>query len=324
MQLHMVEEKALAHTAEHAFIGALQKILGQTLQVRKVEHAKKDGSNTAFIAIPQLDVDTVVRAEAMVNALIEEGRDINVRTYSSLEDAKDANPTLRANQERISGQVRVVEISGHDVTTCVMEHASNLRECGFFLVTRLSKSGNEYEVDFTVGRHAKETAVSLSAKMMKVCGEIGANLNTVENTVRKVRLEGESASRKLKALSMEKLRSIVPTVSGSIKIYSGVFSGLADEVLLEFAGEKIAGPDTAVVAIARVEKEDDNAYFILARSKNTATGDNSITFDCNMVFREAAGADGRGGGKPHFVTGVVKKEKAGEVIARILSERVLQ
>jgi alanyl-tRNA synthetase len=163
----MEEEKA-AHTAEHAFVGALQKILGRTLQVRKVEHNKKDGSNTAFIAIPQLDIDTVVRAEVMVNALIEEGREVTTRTYQSLEEARNANPALRANEERISGEVRVVEIAGHDVTACVKEHASNLSECGFFLVTRLSKSGSEYEVDFAVGRQAKETAISLSAKMMKV------------------------------------------------------------------------------------------------------------------------------------------------------------
>ena len=64
-----MEGEKVAHTAEHAFIGALKKILGKTLQVRKVEH-KKDGSNTAFIAISQLDVGTVVRAESLVNALM--------------------------------------------------------------------------------------------------------------------------------------------------------------------------------------------------------------------------------------------------------------
>lgn len=329
----MGEEKAtvmVAHTAEHAFVGALQKILGQTLQVRKVEHNKKagGGNNTAFIAIPQLDIDTVVKAEAMVNALIDEGREVTVRTYPSLEEARNANPTLRANQERISGQVRVVEIASHDVTACIMEHAGNLRECGFFLVTRLSKSGNEYEVDFTVGRHAKETAVSLSAKMMKVCSELGANLNTVENTARKVRMEGESASKKLKALSLEKLRSIAPAKGGSgANVYSGVFSGLADEALQEFAGEKIAEQGTAaVVVIANASAEKDGAYFVLARSNGAATnGSSNINdnFDCNKVFREAAGADGRGGGKPHFVTGVVKKEKAGELVAKV-TDRILR
>jgi alanyl-tRNA synthetase len=294
----------IAHTAEHAFIGALQKILGRTLSVRKVEH-KKDG-NTAFIVIPQLDIDTVVRAENMVNALIAEGRDVLTRTYPSLEEARKVSPALRANEERISGQVRVVEIAGHDVTACAMEHAANLRECDFFLVTRMSKSGGEYEVDFVVGRQAKETAILFSTKVMKVCEELGANPNTLESTARKVKSEGESHLRKLRALTKEKLQAIEPQV-GKVKIYKGSFANLADEQIVEFAGEKIAEPNTVVV-IANAGAQ--NAYFVFARSEN-------VDMDCNKVFRDIAGPDGRGGGKPHFVTGVVSREKAGKITDEI-------
>jgi hypothetical protein len=40
----------IAHTAEHAFIGSLQKLLGQTVKVRKVEHY--ESSNTALLLFP--------------------------------------------------------------------------------------------------------------------------------------------------------------------------------------------------------------------------------------------------------------------------------
>lgn len=290
----------IAHTAEHAFIGALQKILERTLSVRKVEHKKDD--NTAFIVISQLDIDTVVRAENMVNALIAEGREVLTRTYPSLEEARKVNPLLRANEERISGQVRVVEIAGHDVTACAMEHAANLQECDFFLVTRMSRSGGEYEVDFVVGKQAREAAVSLSTKMMKVCEELGANPGTLESTARKVKSESESNFKKLKALTKERLRAIEPQ-GGKIKIYKGSFANLADEQIVEFAGEKISEPDTVVV-IANAGTQ--NAYFVFARSEN-------VNLDCNKAFREIAGPDGRGGGKPHFVTGVVSREKARKI-----------
>ncbi len=294
----------IAHTAEHAFIGALQKILGRTLSVRKVEH-KKDG-NTAFIAIQQLDIDTVVKAENMVNALIAEGREIMTRTYQSLGDARNANPGLRANEERISGEVRVVEIAGHDVTACAMEHAGNLNECDFFLVTRLSKSGSEYEVDFVVGRQARNAAVSLSTKVMKVCEELGANVNTLESTARKVKSENESNFKKLKALTKERLRAIAPQ-GDRVKVYKGTFANLADEQIVEFAGEKIAEPDTVVVI---TNAGDKNAYFVFARSEK-------MDLDCNKVFRDIAGQHGRGGGKPHFVTGVVDREKAAKITDEI-------
>jgi len=299
-------DSRIAHTAEHAFIGALQKILRQTLKVRKVEH-KKD-ANTAFIVVPQLDIDSIVKAENMVNALIVEGRPVSTRAYPTLEDAKRQNPGLRANEERITGEARVVEIEGHDVAACAMDHASNLKECDFFLVTRLSRSGGEYEVDFVVGQQAKETAVSLSTKMMRVCEELGANPNTVESTARKVRSEGEASLKKLKALTGEKLAGISPVAANNkITIFKGVFAGLADDVLQEFAGEKITSPGTIVVL---ANKAGDSAYFVLARSE-------TVGLDCNKVFRETAGADGRGGGKPHFVTGVVKADRAADIIDRI-------
>lgn len=298
----------LAHTAEHAFIGSLQKLLGQTLKVRKVEH--RGSGNTAFIVIPQLDLDTVLKAESDVNSLIAEGRKIAVRTFSSLEEARRQIPDLRANEERIAGQVRVVEIENHDVAACAMDHASNLQECDFFLVTRLSKSGSEYEVDFVVGRQAKETAVALSAKLLKVCGELGANINTVEGTARKLRSENESNLRKLRALGREKLSGIKPATNGRILLLTGVFENLADDQLQEFAGEKIADPNT-VVLIANVGNE--MASIVFARNEK-------MEIDCNKLFRQFSGPDGRGGGKPHFVTGVIKKEAVSTVLDRIANE----
>lgn len=296
----------LAHTAEHAFIGSLQKLLGQTLRVRKVEH--KGSGNTAFISVLLLDLDTVFKAESEVNSLIAEGRKVVVRTFASLEEAKKQVPNLRANEERIAGEVRVVEIENHDVAACAMDHAGNLQECDFFLVTRLSKNGSEYEVDFVVGRQAKETAVVLSARLLKVCGELGANINTVENTARKLRNESESKTRKLRALGKEKLEGIRPVANGRVTLLKGIFENLADDQLQEFAGENIVNANT-VVLVANVSSE--TATIVFARNEKMEW------IDCNKIFAQFVGADGRGGGKPHFVTGVVKKEVINNVIDRI-------
>ena len=57
----------------------------------------------------------------------------------------------------------------------------------------LSKSGSEYEVDFVVGRQAKDTAVALSSKLLRVCNELRANINTIENT-------GTSSDLKMKLI----------------------------------------------------------------------------------------------------------------------------
>jgi len=302
----------LAHTAEHAFIGSLQKLLGKTLRVRKVEH--KGSTNVAFIVIPQLDLDTVLKAENEVNSLIAEGRRISARTFPSLGEARKQIPHLRANEERIgTGEVRVVEIENHDVAACAMDHASNLQECDFFLVTRLSKSGNEYEVDFAVGKQAKETAVLLSERLLRVCGELGANINTVENTARKLKMDCENNARKLKTLSKEKLAGIVPATNGRITLVRGLFENLIDDQLQEFAGEKIRDDANTVVLIANMGTEHANIVF--ARNEN-----NMQDIDCNKIFRQLVGSDGRGGGRPHFVTGIVRKEAVVRVMDAIANQ----
>ncbi|HEX2614926.1 MAG TPA: hypothetical protein VHL10_05485 [Nitrososphaera sp.] len=296
----------LAHTAEHAFIGSLQKLLGQTLKVRKVEH--KGSGNTAIIVIPQLDLEVVFKAEAEVNALIAGGRKVIKRTFPSLEEAKSQVPGLRANEERISGEVRVIEIEGHDMAACAMEHAGNLQECDFFLVTRVSKSGSEYGVDFVVGQHAKDTAVLLSTKLLRVCSELGANVNTIENTAKKLKSESESSKAKLKTLSRDRLDSIKPDTNGRITLLKGMFYNLADDQLQEFAGEKTADENTMVL-LANAGSE--TASIVIARNEKMSE------IDCNKLFRQFAGPDGRGGGKPHFVTGIVRNEAAIGMIDKI-------
>ena len=279
-----------------------------------MEH-KGSGYNTAFILIPKLDLDTVIKAEAEVNSLIAKGRRVTTRIFSSLEEAKREIPELRANEERITAaapsEVKVVEIENHDVAACAMEHASNLQECEFFLVTRLSKGGSEYEVDFVVGRQAKDTAVALSSKLLRVCHELRANINTVENTAQKLRSENEINTRKLEALSREKLSNMQPIRSGSVTLLKGIFENLSDDQLQEFAGKIILNPGTLVL-LANISNERANIVF--------ARNEKIEGVDLNKMFKQFAGTDGRGGGKPHFVTGIVQKQAVSRVLDSISRE----
>ena len=305
----------IAHSAEHAFIGSLQKLIGKTLNVRKVEHRKTD--NSVFITIPNLDLELIIRAESEVNSLINMGRKIITHSFESLTEARERLPGLRANEERITGSnpVRVVEIEGHDLAACAMEHVTNLDECSFFLVTRLSKNGNDYEINFVVGEQAKETAIALSLKLLKICEEVEANFNTVENTVRKLKTESEICLDKLKILTQEKLDNIIPYITdyNNIIIISGVFSDLLDDEIRIFAGRKIAQSNIVVIVANINHHSDDTASIVFARNEAL------VNIDCNKLFREISSENGRGGGKPHFVTGVVNKERVTDIVNNIIA-----
>ena len=311
----------IAHTAEHAFIGSLQKLIGKTLNVRKVEHRKADNSVFIITTIPPpIDLESIIKAQSEVNLLINMGRKVTTYSFASLNEAKQHFPYLRANEERIkkdSNSIRVIEIENHDVAACAMEHVHNLRECDFFLVTKVSKSGsNEYEINFVVEEQAKETAIALSLKLLNICNDIGANFNTVENTIRRLKADNEIYLNKLKSLTNEKLENIISSYAtdhSRITIIRGIFSGLIDAEIHSFAGRKITEHNTVVV-IANINLESDSTTASIVFARNGSL----VNIDCNRLFREISGKDGKGGGKPYFVTGVVNRERVLDIVNNIV------
>ncbi|HZE77482.1 MAG TPA: hypothetical protein VE089_02925 [Nitrososphaeraceae archaeon] len=309
----------LAHTSEHAFIGSLQKLVGKTLNVRKVEHRETD--NSAFIKIPYLDLELIIKAQSEVNFLIGTGRRVITHSFISLLEAKNHFPCLRANENRIreGDLIRVVEIEDHDVAACAMEHADNLNECGFFLIHKVSKNGDEYEISFVVEKQAKETAIALSLKLLKLCKETGANINTLENTIKKLKADNETYLNKLKTLTKETLDNIIPYNVGHnrITIFQGIFSGLLDSEIRSFAERKIIEYNTVVI-IANINNES-----AIASAANIVFATNELSLasiDCNKLFREISGKDGRGGGNAHFVTGIVNMNKVSDILKTIVDE----
>jgi alanyl-tRNA synthetase len=312
----------IAHTAEHAFVGALQQILGITLEVRKVEHLEKDSN--AFIRLSNLDLQTVTDAQNKVNSLIQTGREIKTYTFESMDDAKKHFPNLRANEDRIrlrNQPIRVIEIEGHDVAACAMEHASNLSECEFFLVTRVSRIGGagEYEISFAVQNQAKEASIILSQKILKVCQSLGANMNTVESTVKKLNEENRIYEEKLKRITSDYLEKIEPIAmddSGKIYLIQGILYGLDDEEILSFAGKKTSSLnlETIVMIIHASSDKEKNASVVFARSPLLSQ------IDCNKLFRQLSSLGAKGGGKPDFAVGVVGKDKTHQLMNYLTAE----
>ena len=164
-----------------------------------------------------------------------------------------------------------------------------------------------------VSEAAKNTAVDLSSKILNICAETGANYNTVEQTVKKL--------RQTNILYLEKLRKLTEHVLSNIKpepilnsgpcIISGTFTGLLDEQVREFASRKIGESNLVIVLVNLNSERDSVANVVFARSESL------FNIDCNRMFREIASEWGRGGGKPNFVTGLIRRENVREFIGTI-------
>lgn len=306
----------IAHTAEHAFIGSLQKILNKTLSVRKVEH--KDTYNIVFIrrSEVELDFEKITFAEKEVNRLILEGRKILNYSFSSLQEAKRMFPDLRANESRLENvdTITVIEIENHDLSACSMEHVDNLSECIFFLVTNMSMSGSDYEIRFMVGKNAMDEAVKITEKINNICIQIGANYNTVEATIKKLYTEREQYHNLLKKITI-KLLVNVPTQtidSQNVNLFTTILHDMDWRTIQNFAGEKILSPRTIVILANVVD--NDMAALIFARSED-------ISLDCAKIFEELRNDEniGSGGGKPNFINAKIIGSKSDKVVEELVN-----
>lgn len=321
MQESLESSFARAHTAEHAFVGALQNLAGQTLSVTKVEH--REMNNTAFIkTVPELDLELIMQAQEKVNQLIKSGRRVMSHTFSSLEEAKKHFPSLRANEERIikSQEVIAIEIENHDIAACARDHVTNLTDCDFFLVTGVSNSSGITEIDFSVGIQAREFAMHTLQKLLNICTEIGANINSVENTVKKIKNQNEKLLKDLRNRSRKSLDSLQPSTVGKseITLYHGSFNDLMDSEIRAFADKKIIG-NKAVVIIANAHNSESNSSNMGTEQTATivvAASESLMDIDCNKIVKEIAG---RGGGKSHFATGLINMNEMSKIVNSIVT-----
>jgi alanyl-tRNA synthetase len=158
--------------------------------------------------------------------------------------------------------------------------------------------------------------MELSRKIMNICQETGANYNTIEDTVKKLRELNNIYIEKSRIMTEQILNSIkfLPSYKSGPGIVSGTFIGLLDQQIKEFARRKTSEANLVVV-IANLGVESDSlANLVLARSKSLKN------IDCNKLFREISSECAKGGGKPEFVNGVIKREYMCQFVNAIIGK----
>ncbi|GBC75258.1 hypothetical protein HRbin06_00575 [archaeon HR06] len=282
------------HTAEHIFMGSLIRIL-PNLKVVKVEHEKE--RNSLFVKGEELDWDKIYEAELMTNKIIQEGREVKIHYFDSLEEAKKVFPNLRAMEDRIIGKVRVVEVKDYDYSACNREHVKNSKECEFFLVESFTKSKDIYEIKFKAGFEAKLKALEYSRILMKSINLLEANLNTFERTCKNLKEENSKLKERIKRISEKTLNSLTFEEIRGIKFYKGIFEFLDRDIIFQRVNQMLREGEKGIILLINMEEE---AFVILAGK----------IINCLDILKNAFKIyEGKGGGKKELANGVIKKEK---------------
>jgi len=302
--------EAASHTAEHIFAGTLNK-MNPDLRVHKVELG---AVNSVYLDLESLNWDMIFEAELIVNKIIGEARSVKAHAFGSLEEAEEKFPGLRSREERISGEVRVIEIEGHDYAACTGTHVSNTSECAYFLVSGFSRSGGLAKVEFLVGEEAIKRSLGICKACFKAAEILGVSVDKLENGAANLKLECHSLRGRLRDATDEALSRIVPEERSGFSIYEGCLRGVDERVTMERAGELIEANAKAIVILG---VEGKLALYILARGLEAS-------FDCRTVLKEALGTRGfKGGGKPSFSSGTVTggncSENIGLIAGKVLS-----
>lgn len=299
-------EMMRAHTAQHMFFQSLSRFF-EGLQV--VKDDINVGRHALFIRSPQpLNPTGVAEAEKLANQIIQEGRQVIVRWVKKEEAAKG---DFRVKLDRIKGsEVRVVEIEGFDKSACSGVHVRNTREIGLLAVTRITRSGEEYEIEFEFGERAREFLL----EMKRVCASTSSILQThpelLERTAQRLKEENMAMREQLRQLNEELLKNIEGEKRGKVKLYAKVFCGMDSRKLMEKAGELIKGDNTLVIFGNRGER----GFLLIAKNPK-------MSLDVKALAGKAFGIlEGRWGGKEYFVSGAGKAEKLEEAVQAAVEE----
>jgi len=289
-----------AHTAQHMFFQCLSRFFKDLYVVKDNIDV---GRHALFIRSPEpMDFARLAEAEKLANQVVKEGKRVIIHWMKKEEAAKC---DCRIKIDRIKGnEVRVVEIEGFDKSACSGVHVLNTNEIGLLAVTRITRQGNEYTLEFEFGDKARDFLLDMKKISMSASSILQTYPELLERTTEKLKQENLALSEQLKELNEALLRKLEFTEKGGVKIYSKIFSGMNTKKLMDKAGELIKEENALVILGNKGEK----GFLLIAKNQKMNLDLNSIAGKAFKII------EGKWGGKEYFVSGAGKSEKLEEAV----------
>ena len=289
---------AQAHSATHVVHAALRQVLGpQALQ--SGSYNKPGYMRLDFSWSEQLSQATKTEIEEVTNLAIRQDLTVSAQ-YMSVQQAKDFGAVALFG-ETYDESVRVVQIGGPwSRELCGGTHVSRSSQVGLVsLIGEASVGSGSRRLEAYVGFEAfqflaaERTLVSSLSESLKVPRE--QLIEKINGTVEELR----QAQRKLTALAMDQLKTLIPNLVASARSIGAtklITENISSIDSAEHLRELVVGireklePESAVVAIAGVSA----GKIVLMVATTKAARDAGI--GAGKLVKEASGVLGGGGG----------------------------
>ncbi len=281
------------HTGQHMLSAAFLRALdAQTASVHM------GTSCTIDLVLPGLDAGGAARAEDLANAIVMESRPVLIR---EIDADRVADLGLR-RPPKVSGLVRVVEVTDFDRSACGGTHVRSSAEVGPIVIRGWERYKGGVRIEFLCGWRALRDYRARLVMVRDLAGSLSVGEHEVRDTVARLRERSRDLERDLTEARTRLLGHEAAELVAAARRAAGATGPVV--VAAAFSGRSIDELRTLARAVAAHEPgiaifaTDPDRRVIVTRSPGVA-------IDASAVLRDALSAfNGRGGGRPESAEGM--------------------
>ena len=299
------------HMQQHSGQHVLSAAFGELYQMPTVSFHMGEDYCSIDLATPALNAEQAAEAEKRANQIVLENRAVEIR-YVSRPEAEKLGLRKLPPAER--DQLRLIEVSGFDLSACGGTHVAATGQIGAILLRKNERVRQGTRVEFVCGERAVRTARRDYAALSESAALFSAQLWDVPNQIRKS-FDDLKLLRKQKDDALEQLAEAIaiaalkeqPEINGR-RVVARSFSDRDISFAKLFAQKAVR---TGVPAVALAASTMDPPSLVFAQSAG-GTGDMGA-----LLKRVLASVGGRGGGSHDFAQGGVP---AGSNVEQLLQQ----
>lgn len=288
-----------AHTGQHILSAAfLRTFEADTLAVKM----NADAPSTVDFNLGDLTLEQIQTVENLANQIIMETRP--VKSYFVSPDSPKLDELRRAVKfDKVSGDVRLVEIDNFDLSACAGTHFPSTGMLGMLKILRADNYKGGSRVQFVMGYQAIEQFRHYHQALEDVSNLLSAATGDVYARVEKLQNERQDLEKQVKTLREQALTYEASDLLSKAEIVDGI-------QLIKVSYEDRTNDELRILGNL-LTSENNNAAVLLNRNSADLTivvcaSDESGVHAGKTLKAIVTQFDGRGGGRENYAQGVLK------------------